>query len=143
MSTKKIVAATAALAMLGVSAHADTGIRSSSSTSIRIRAFVPVICHVQLAANVSRPDEDGVATLGTANEFCNAPRGYRVIVQHPANLEGAALIKEGQRVPLSPTGQTILTDSAHADIRRVALAVDMGDEPAQFRSLAIRIEAKG
>ena len=88
------------------------------------------------------PDEDGIVQLGTAQEFCNAPRGYRVVVQHAPDLEGAALITGGQRIPLSPSGETILTDSAHPDLRTVTLAADLGETPERFRSMGVRIEAK-
>lgn len=138
----RIAAAAAILTLAGASAQADTG-SARASTTIRLRAFVPVICHVELPAGPSMPDADGIAHLGMAQEFCNAPQGYRVVVNHPLDLEGAALISDGRRIPLSPTGQTVLTDSYHPDIRRVAVAVDLGDEPARFTSLGLRIEAKG
>lgn len=128
--------------MIACSAHADSGLRNTSSTQIQINAFVPVICHVNLDIQVSAADDTGVANLGTASEFCNAPRGYRVLIQHPAGLEGAALISDGQRIPLSQSGETVITDVSHADIRKVALAADLGDEPSRFRSLSIRIEAR-
>jgi len=108
----------------------------------RISGYVPVLCRVELATSMSVPDEDGIARLGVAREFCNAARGYRVLVNHPAGLEGAAVISEGVRIPLSPTGETVLTDSSHADIRQVELAVDLGDDPDKFRSIGVRIEAR-
>lgn len=141
-AAKYIAAAAAALLAISASAEADTG-SNTASTIIRIQGYVPVICHVELDAMVSAADEDGVANLGTANEFCNAPRGYRVLVEHPQDLVGAAIISEGVRIPLSPTGETILTNSSRPDLRQVALAVDLGDEPERFRSLGVRIEAKG
>lgn len=141
MSMKYLVATAVILAASGLSAQADTG-SSKASTVFRISGYVPVLCRVQLAASVSAPDEDGIANLGVAEEFCNAPRGYRVFVNHPANLEGAAVISGGVRIPLSSTGETVLTDSSHADIRQVELAVDLGDEPEKFRSIGVRIEAR-
>jgi hypothetical protein len=142
MSIKNVVAAAAVLLVTGVSAQADTGHRNASTT-FRIQGFVPVLCRVQLAPLSSQPDEDGVVSLGVAQEFCNAPRGYRVLVQHAADLEGAAVISQGVRIPLSPTGETVLTDSTHPDIRNVALSLDLGDDPSRFHSIGVRIEAKG
>lgn len=142
MSIKTIAAVSAALLVTGFSAQADTGYRNTSTT-IRIQGYVPVLCRVQLSNAVGVADEDGVAPLGVAQEFCNAPRGYRVLVQHPADLVGAAVISQGVRIPLSPTGETVLTDSSHPDIRNVFLSVDLGDEPARFQSIGVRIEAKG
>jgi len=141
MSMKYLAATVAILAASGLSAQADTGV-SKSSTVFRISGYVPVLCRVELATSMSVPDEDGIARLGVAREFCNAARGYRVLVNHPAGLEGAAVISEGVRIPLSPTGETVLTDSSHADIRQVELAVDLGDDPDKFRSIGVRIEAR-
>jgi hypothetical protein len=142
MSMKYLAAAAVILAASGMSVHADTG-SSKSSTVFRIHGYVPVLCRVELATSVSVPDEDGVAQLGVAREFCNAAQGYTVYVNHPADLEGAAVISEGVRIPLSPTGETVLTESSHADIRLVQLAVDVGDEPEKFRHIGVRIEAHG
>lgn len=142
MSMKHILAVATVLMATAVSAQADNGQRNASTT-FRISAFVPVLCRVQLASVSSEPDAEGVVNLGVAQEFCNAPRGYRVLVQHAADLEGAAIISGGVRIPLSPSGETVLTDSTHADLRSVALALDLGDDPSQFRSLGVRIEAKG
>lgn len=142
MFKKRFVVATAAILASAFSAHADTGIRSSASTTIRIQAFVPVLCRVRLAASVGMADDQGIVDLGAAHEFCNAPRGYRVMLQHPADLVGAAIISDGQRIPLSPSGETVLTDSTHADLRTVMLSADLGDEPDRFRSISVRIEPK-
>ncbi len=139
---KHLATTLAILALSGLPAHAGSGSDKASMT-FRISGFVPVICRVQLATSVGAPDEDGIAQLGVAQEFCNAPRGYTVYVNHPADLEGAAVISQGVRIPLSPSGQTILTDSSHAAIRQVDLAIDLGDEPDRFRSIGVRIEARG
>ncbi len=142
MFKKNLIIAAVAISSIGATAYADTGIRSSASTTIRIQAFVPVICRVRLAADVGMPDDQGHVELGAAHEFCNAPSGYRVMVQHPMDLTGAAIISDGVRIPLSPSGETVLTDSAHADLRTVMLAADLGEEPERFRSISVRIEPK-
>lgn len=142
MSRAHLLFCGAVIAALSLPAQASTGIGDSVSTVIRLHAVVPVLCRVQLNAEPGQPDEDGVVQLGFADEFCNAPRGYRVVVQHAQDLEGAALISGGVRIPLSPTGETVLTDSFHPDLRRVALAADLGDHPEDFRSLGVRIEAR-
>lgn len=143
MVKKTALTAAAVILVSAFSAQADTGIRSSASTSIRIQAFVPVICRVRLSTDVGMADENGIVHLGSASEFCNAPAGYRVMLQHPVDLTGAAVISDGQRIPLSPSGETVLTDSSHADLRTVLLAADLGDEPDRFRSISVRIEPKG
>lgn len=142
MLIKKAVIAATALVFMGLPAQAGDG-SASASTVIRLTAFVPVLCRVQLHTSISEIDEDGIAQLGVADEFCNAPRGYRVLVQHPAELEGAAIIRDGVRIPLSTSGETILTDSSRPDIKSLMLAVDLGEDPEKFSSIGVRIEAKG
>lgn len=142
MLKHKLGAGLALLLALGTPALAGGSGIGGASTSIRLQAFVPVICRVQLSASV-RPMADGMVELGTADEFCNAPQGYRVLLQHAPGLEGAAVISEGLRIPLSPTGETVLTNSSHADIRSVALALDLGETPDRLRSIGVRIEPRG
>ena len=142
MSIKRVVVAAAMLIASASPAFASTGGNPASAT-FRIQGFVPVICRVNVN-NVAGPmDDNGVVSLGTAEEFCNAPRGYRVIMQHTQNLEGAAVISNGVRIPLSASGETVVSDASHADIRQVALALDVGSDPSRLQSLSIRIEAKG
>jgi hypothetical protein len=135
-----VLAAAALLA--GVPAQAGNGSNSSSIT-IGIHAFVPVICHVELNGSPGMPGSDGIVPLGMADEFCNAPQGYRVLIQHPAGLVDAAVYRNGVRIPLSPAGETVLTDSSQPALQQLALALDPGDHPEQFTSLGVRIESKG
>jgi hypothetical protein len=142
MTRSCILIGGAVIAALSFPAHANTGISDSQSSVIRLHAVVPVLCRVQLDVSPSGPDENGIVDLGFVDEFCNAPRGYRVVVQHSPDLEGAALISGGVRIPLSPTGETVMTDSFHPDLRRLTLSADLGQRPEEFRSLSVRIEAK-
>lgn len=141
MSYKAILGVAALLVGMGASAQADAP-GNRSSTTIRLRAVVPIICHVRTPAPTGVIAEDGTADLGTASEFCNAPRGYRVTVRHPANLEGAAILKDGERIPLSAGGETILTESRRPDIRTVRLAVETGEAPELFTYISFNIEAR-
>ncbi|MDO9337899.1 MAG: hypothetical protein EON95_08350 [Caulobacteraceae bacterium] len=141
MSMKRVVAALAMLIASAGPAFASTGGNPASAT-FRLQGFVPVICRVNVNSIAGPMDDEGVVSLGVAEEFCNAPRGYRVIVQHSQNLEGAAVISNGVRIPLSTSGETVVSDIAHADIRQVAMALDVGADPSRLQSLSIRIEAK-
>lgn len=142
MLYKRVAVGVGVLMAATLSAEASSPY-SPSSTTIRIQGVVPVICRVQLSNSTGVIMDDGRADFGMAQEFCNAPRGYRVVVRHPANLEGAAMIKDGVRIPLSQTGETILTDSSRPDIRRVRLVVDAGSEPERFTHIGVNIEARG
>lgn len=140
MSFKTVTVALALLATSGLPVQASA--EPTRSSSVRIQGYVPVMCRVQLASSIGILGEDGMIDLGVAREFCNAPRGYRVILQHAPDLDGAAIVRDGQRIPLSRSGETVLTDSSHANVQNVALAVDPGSAPAAFKSIAIRIEAR-
>lgn len=133
------LAAVFALAAPGV--QAGDGARSAS-TSIGIRGFVPIICRVQMNIGFGVAGEDGVVPLGQANEFCNSGSGYRVTMTHPANLQNAAVIVDGLRVPLSPSGATVVSDVHHAAIRNVQLAIDPGDNPEQLQFMGIQIQPR-
>ena len=141
MSVKRIAAAVTMLIASAGPAFASVGGDPASAT-FRIQGYVPVICRVDVNSIAGPMDDQGVVSLGVAEEFCNAPRGYRVIIQHTANLEGAAVISNGVRIPLSAGGETVVSDASHADIRQVALALDVGQDPSRLQSLSIRIEAK-
>lgn len=142
MKPYRIIAAAAALTLAALPVEASNGMREVSTT-IRLTAYVPVLCRVQLHTSVGEIDESGVADLGVADEFCNAPQGYRVMLHHPLDLEDAAIIRDGVRIPLSPGGETVLTDSNQPDIKSLRLAIDPGADPARFNRIGVRIEAKG
>ncbi len=137
------VAAFAALATLAAPGVQAGNGSNTASMSIQIRAMVPVICRVQmLGGGVGTPGQDGVVHLGQAAEFCNSGAGYRVIVNHSPNLQDAALIVDGMRVPMSPSGVTVMSDIHHAAVRNVSLAVDPGDAPEQLAYLGLQIDPK-
>lgn len=138
---KRLAVGATALVMVAVPVEASNHARSASLT-INLRAYVPVLCRVQLNLAQASPDENGMVDLGDATEFCNSPRGYKVYLQHPAGLEDAAVIVGGVRTPLSVDGDTVLTDSYGPNLRRLRLAMDLGEDPTKFTSVGVRIEAK-
>lgn len=139
----------AALAMAAMSlpvayapcAEADAGY-GRQGMSFQFQARVPLVCWVRLSESAGVADEDGMINLGLAREFCNAPRGYRVIMQHAENLEGAAFIRGGVRIPLSASGETVLSDTNMPNLESATALLDLGDHPERFNALAFRIEAK-
>lgn len=125
-------------ALMTSAAYADAPKSGGASTSIRITAVVPVICRVQMTP-ASEIETDGVVKLGTSDEFCNAASGYNVYLKHKANMEGVTLIKGGQRIPLSLSGETMLTQSNRPDIRTDTLALDYGDQSQRLNWVSVRI----
>lgn len=126
----------AALAAIPTIAHAQP-----ARMEIRISGIVPTICRVEFP---SAPRSDaGAIDLGTMSEFCNQPNGYRILLRHPAGLDGATLSVGGAQIPLSPSGETVVVDSNAPAIKQNAVALSFGDEAVELSSLSFRAEAKG
>jgi len=136
-STKVIVAATAATVSLWAVPTA-----AGVSGTIYLRAHVPVYCNIDLFPASAQAPGGNVVHLGTSQELCNAPRGYRVVLDHPAHLPAAAVLSDGLRIPLTETGETVLWDSDRPGFERRQLELDLGDEPAPVSRLGLRIEVK-
>ena len=135
---KAVAASLAILAMSGTAISAAPGaVSGKSSFTLEIRGFVPVICRVSVDTTWVAPSEDVIA-LGQMNEFCNDPSGYSVFVDHAPNLDGAALIVDGERVALSATGTTLIRRSETAARRSSELQLDMGGEE-DLTTLSLRV----
>ena len=130
------IAAGAAFAAVALLA---TPTMAHDEQTIYLTAHVPVYCNVELMAS-GMQYQDGLVVLGQSMELCNAPRGYRVILQHPAGLANAAVISDATRIPLSTGGETVLVDSDHPSLQVRQLALDPGSHPEQISHLGIRIE---
>src|SRR3546814_10510755 len=76
-------AAVAALAATTLATPASTG---QISKTINLRAHVPVYCNVGWFPQIGAVSTGGTVDLGVTEELCNAPRGYRVILQHPTDV---------------------------------------------------------
>ena len=109
---------------------------------IHLTAFVPVYCNVELIPAASAATGDGLINLGTSRELCNSPHGYRIILQHPADLVDAAIISDANRIPLSPSGETVVWNSDQPGFEFRQLALDLGKDPASVKRLGLRIEVK-
>jgi hypothetical protein len=109
---------------------------------IHLPAFVPVYCNVELIPAASAATGDGLINLGTSRELCNSPHGYRIILQHPADLVDAAIISDANRIPLSPSGETVVWNSDQPGFEFRQLALDLGKDPASVKRLGLRIEVK-
>lgn len=134
----KLVALAAALplAVAGAGAAAPE-VSLSSSYTIGIRGFVPVICRANLQAT-SAATSGGVQQLGALSEFCNNAGGYRVVADYSANLAGGNLLVDGKAIPLTDAGSVVVSQSDHADIasHQIALDVPAGADG----SLSFRVE---
>ncbi len=131
-----------ALGTLAITAMAATPSAGSVSNTIHLRAHVPIYCNVDLVATPTITPLNGVVSLGMSQEFCNSPRGYRIILQHPTDMAGAAALSDAYRIPLSQSGETVLSDSDQPGFHLRQLALDLGNDPAAIYRLGLRIEVK-
>lgn len=111
----------------------------ASSYSITLRGFVPVICRVSVTPS-STAAETGVQDLGAMKEFCNAPNGYDVLIEHTGEANGAAIIVDGQEIALSDTGETVISTSSTAAFRDRALQLSLNDD-SQLTGLTFDVQA--
>src|SRR3569623_88558 len=138
-NTAKAVLAVAAACAVPTMAAGEQSMASSAEQTIFLKAFVPVYCEVDLAPTGVQV-ANGVVPLGQSTELCNAPRGYRIILQHPSGLTDAAVLIDAKRIPPSASGETVLVDSDHPDLHVRQVALDPGNDYRQYNSLGIRIE---
>ena len=139
MPRMRPVVTTAAIAV-AILAAAPGG--AVPTTTIHLRAHVPVYCNVELFPASGPAAGNGLISLGTSQELCNSPHGYRLILQHPEGLADAAIISDAQRIPLSPGGETVVWNSDQPGLEMRQLALDLGDGPATIDRLGLRIEVK-
>lgn len=103
----KLAAATLLVAAGASAAH-------SESFGIDLVLRVPVMCKVSTAASTTGAGSaiPGSFELGEIQEFCNAPRGYDLLVRYtPGTLKGMTLIAGDARVQLDGSGSAVVGHS--------------------------------
>lgn len=139
MRTKLALAAACGLAFAAVPATAFApAVQTTSSYTIGIRGFVPVICRASLNATTALVDA-GVQQLGALNEFCNSPNGYKVEAHYSPNLASATLLIDGVPVTLDNGGSVVVSHSSYAAITSRSVALDLA-QPVQGGSISFRIQ---
>lgn len=113
---------------------------TSENASVNIRGIVPTVCRVQF----SQPTvaNGPVIQLGQMQQLCNNIDGYRVVMQHPAGLNGATVSVDGVETPISSGNETILVDSNRPAFRTSEVSLNFGDTDGPG-ALSFRIEPKG
>ncbi len=107
--------------------------------TIGIVGYVPVICRTHVDANMITP-EKGTFQLGTLNNFCNSPNGYRVYADYSPSLAHAQMLVDGAPVALAKGGSTLITSSDRASIDQHELALAVSEGRAVSGSISFRIE---
>jgi hypothetical protein len=137
MGIRAALAVAAAIALPTTASGERSNIQAEQS--IYLRGFVPVYCNVELTPSGAHY-QDGVVALGESTELCNAPRGYRIVLDTPPGLTDAAILSDDTRIPLSPSGETVLASLDHPSLQTRELALDPGSDAGEITRLGIRIE---
>ncbi|MEO5867943.1 MAG: hypothetical protein ABIS14_10150 [Sphingomonas sp.] len=99
----------------------------AANYGVTLSYVVPVRCSITYgAASAGMPTGDAIG-LGALHEYCNAPKGYQLIVHYaPGSLRGMVLFAGDQRVTLDGSGQTVVDVSPIPQIRDRAIAAIPG-----------------
>ena len=128
-----------ALAAGSATAAAPGEPMQTTSYTITVTGFVPVICRAQIDATIV-PGASGLTNLGELNEFCNNPNGYQVFVDSSPELANATLLVDGREVTLSGDAPTLVVASNGPAIESRNLALNL-PEGGVSGSLSVRIVA--
>lgn len=102
-------------------------VMAQSTYGIDLRATVPVHCVVSHRTAPPGSLVGEAVNLGTVSEYCNAPKGYRLVVSYaPGSLQGARLSVGNDRVSLDGSGLAILSSSNWPRIRERQLFIEAG-----------------
>ena len=85
----------------------------AESASVRIRLEVPTHCVVEHRPGGYGATQGKGVVLGQLREFCNAPGGYRLVMNYePGTLRGATIRVGKEQILLDGSGQAVLSRSA-------------------------------
>jgi len=107
---------------------------------LNIMGRVATVCRVSLDGGAAPTIGEGEQMLGRLTELCNNVEGYRLVLLHPAGLEGAFVVLGGERIPIaSGATRTVIVDSNRPAYRErdMTLVLAEGSEP-----VAVNIEAQ-
>ncbi|MEO0644044.1 MAG: hypothetical protein AAFY47_11615 [Pseudomonadota bacterium] len=117
----------AAFAMCVATAPVVAQSQSQSGMSFSLRATVPVQCSVRFQPNAVPVNRGESVDLGRFREYCNAPRGYRLVITYtPGTLRNATVQADGDSVTLDGSGRAVLTQASGPRSRERSLQVIPG-----------------
>jgi hypothetical protein len=125
-----------AMSTIGNGVHA-----ASERAGFRLSAVVNTVCRLELPSASAAGGQ--IIDFGSFYQLCNARNGYRVVMRHPANMEGATLFWDGRAVPISQGNETVIADENHAASKYSDVRLDVRGVDVPISSLSFRIESKG
>lgn len=118
----------AAFAAVPTSALAD-------SAQTRVTVMIPQACAIQTSPPMA---SDGLIDFGLVREFCNAPRGYDVIVDAPDAATRGTLFVDGRPIELR-AAQTRIAFSDQPAFATRAIAFAPADRMAGAIDFTFRV----
>jgi hypothetical protein len=115
---------------------------AQETANFRLSGIVHTVCRLEFS-QYEAPRETGVINFGAFTQLCNANSGYRITMQHPANMTGAVLMIDGRSVPLSSGTETVIADENHAASRISNAQLDARGVDVPLTNLSFRIDPKG
>ena len=107
----------------------------------RLTSVVHTVCRIGFGSEAAASGNH--IDFGAVEQVCNNRAGFRVTMTHPANLQGAAFLIGGRRVPLSAGNETVIIDENRPTFLVQNAALDLGEAQPMPGSLAFRVEPKG
>lgn len=98
----------------------------ATESSYQLRYVVPVQCTLTYGTG-GGAEGGGAVGLGALHEYCNAARGYNLVVHYtPGTLRGTVLIAGEERIVLDGSGSTVVDTSPIPRNRSRSLAAIPG-----------------
>jgi hypothetical protein len=116
---------------------------ASQGAQVAINGRVRTVCTVDLAFETLPHLRAGLNQLGAMVELCNNVEGYRLILDHPAGLAGAAILLDGRRIEIEPSStRTVIVDSSRPAYEQRQLGLELA-APTDIGQMRIYAEPKG
>jgi hypothetical protein len=135
---------TLAPVMLAASAlAAPEGDAASGGAGLYIHSTVPTSCSVEVTRPLSGGDGSANGnpkrySLGQLEESCNSGSGFDVYaITSPVQADGEFIV-DGQAIPVSSSGFTLIDSSDRAQVKKRSLAYEVTGAPPSSLSFTIR-----
>lgn len=117
----------AGFVLAGLSALVPAVGAGAESYGFTLQANIPVICVLQFQGGAGAGADGAAVALGSLREFCNAPRGYDLVVSYtPGTLRGTTIQAGNSEIVLDGSGQSTVGHSPMPRIRGIPLTASPG-----------------
>lgn len=132
----------ACLALVAAGATVPVAGVGAESYGIMLSANIPVICVLRHTGTPGAMGDVNVS-LGMLREFCNAPRGYDLVVSYtPGSLRGARIMAGTSQIVLDGSGESTVGNSPMPRNREIPLSATAGQNGFDTDRLEFRLVPK-